>query len=263
MMASWTRRLALDRILLVLALGLVASVLVAPRTMFYWWEHTKPIHGQAKSHEELTRFSGIHRRLGYFPQAATNIVFWYRESNRPILYGEFDMTESQFLDWAATMHWNIKEISSSESVTIDCIPSEYGGTDSVSIHSGYSFATEYFRMGYDRTQGRVFFQDVSFSSEPHAGSIDQCVTYQATIIADRYGIKNIGWHPFTLFADDGKLKDEVERLRPWFDRSPSKKQCRPRRPVDHGPIFSRLRLRTRRNRLKPELRTRLQTIVTD
>jgi hypothetical protein len=60
--------------------------------------------------------------------------------------------------------------------------------------------------------------DWKFNLQINENPIGQCVTYQATIKADRYGIKNIGWHPFTLFADDGKLKDEVERLRPWFDR---------------------------------------------
>jgi hypothetical protein len=43
-------------------------------------------------------------------------------------------------------------------------------------------------------------------------------THQATIKADRYGIRNIGWCPFTLSDDFDKLKMEAERLRPWLDR---------------------------------------------
>lgn len=43
-------------------------------------------------------------------------------------------------------------------------------------------------------------------------------THQATIKADRYGISNVGWHPFTLFEDGDKLRAEAERLRPWLDR---------------------------------------------
>lgn len=44
------------------------------------------------------------------------------------------------------------------------------------------------------------------------------VTYHATIIADHYGISNIGWHPFTLFDEDDDLRREAARLRPWLDR---------------------------------------------
>ena len=46
----------------------------------------------------------------------------------------------------------------------------------------------------------------------------QSLTHQASITADRYGIRNVGWHPFTLFDDDNDLRTEAERLRPWLDR---------------------------------------------
>jgi hypothetical protein len=78
MMTRWMRRLALDRILLVLALGLVASVLAAPRIVSYWSERTQPIHGQAKGHEEqpiVTNLScsapPIGPALGSVPQRMT------------------------------------------------------------------------------------------------------------------------------------------------------------------------------------------------
>ncbi len=60
--------------------------------------------------------------------------------------------------------------------------------------------------------------DEKFNLQINENPLYQSVTHQATIKAARYGIKHIGWHPFTLYDDDGRLIDEVERLRPWLDR---------------------------------------------
>lgn len=49
---------------------------------------------------------------------------------------------------------------------------------------------------------------------------------QATIKAERYGIRDIGWHPFTLFEDEEALIAEAERLRPWLDRKTYKTRSR-------------------------------------
>ena len=66
----------------------------------------------------------------------------------------------------------------------------------------------------------VFYMttDEKFNLQINENPLYQSVTHQATIKAARYGIKHIGWHPFTLNDDDGRLIDEVERLRPWLDR---------------------------------------------
>lgn len=48
--------------------------------------------------------------------------------------------------------------------------------------------------------------------------LGQSVTHQASVVAFRYGIINIGWHPFTLYEDDDALLAEAERLRPCLDR---------------------------------------------
>lgn len=61
--------------------------------------------------------------------------------------------------------------------------------------------------------------DLKFNLQVNENPIGQSVTHQATIKADRYGIRNIGWHHFTLFDDDNELSCEAERLRPWLDRN--------------------------------------------
>jgi hypothetical protein len=67
----------------------------------------------------------------------------------------------------------------------------------------------------------VFYMttDWKFNLQINERPTGQAGTHQATIKADRYGIKNIGWHPFTLFDDDDDLRREAERLRPWLDRN--------------------------------------------
>ena len=60
--------------------------------------------------------------------------------------------------------------------------------------------------------------DWKFNLQINETPIGQSVTHQATIKADRHGIRDIGWHPFTLFDDDAALKREADRLRPWLDR---------------------------------------------
>jgi hypothetical protein len=60
--------------------------------------------------------------------------------------------------------------------------------------------------------------DLKFNIQINESPVDQCITHQATIKADRYGICNIGWHSFKLFENDQQFMEEVERLRPWLDR---------------------------------------------
>jgi hypothetical protein len=48
---------------------------------------------------------------------------------------------------------------------------------------------------------------------PHDGRL-----HQATVGAFRYGITQLGWHPFELFGDAANLATEAERLRPFLDR---------------------------------------------
>ena len=61
--------------------------------------------------------------------------------------------------------------------------------------------------------------DLKFNLQINETPNGQSCTHQATIKADRYGIGNIGWHPFTLHEDDASLLGEVERLRPWLERN--------------------------------------------
>jgi hypothetical protein len=60
--------------------------------------------------------------------------------------------------------------------------------------------------------------DLKFNLQINEVLNGQSTSHQATIKADRYGIINIGWHPFELSEDDAKMKEEAERLRPWLDR---------------------------------------------
>jgi hypothetical protein len=60
--------------------------------------------------------------------------------------------------------------------------------------------------------------DLKFNLQINELPNGQSHTHQATIKADRYGIRNIGWRPFEMFEDDQQLIQEVERLRPWLDR---------------------------------------------
>lgn len=61
--------------------------------------------------------------------------------------------------------------------------------------------------------------DLKFNLQINELSKTPVFTHQATIKADRYGIRDIGWHPFTLFDNDEKLQAEAERVRPWLDRN--------------------------------------------
>ena len=67
-------------------------------------------------------------------------------------------------------------------------------------------------ISYTTTDPKFFLQ---INTVPHG----QLHSHQATITAERYGIGNIGWHPFTLHEDDDKLLAEIEMLRPWLDRN--------------------------------------------
>ena len=60
--------------------------------------------------------------------------------------------------------------------------------------------------------------DFKFNLQINEVTTGQALAHQATIKADRYGICNIGWHPFDLSENDQQLMQEVERLRPWLDR---------------------------------------------
>ena len=61
--------------------------------------------------------------------------------------------------------------------------------------------------------------DLKFNLQINETPNGQSVTHQATIKADRYGIANIGWHPFTLNEENDSLRAEAERLRPWLERN--------------------------------------------
>ncbi len=60
--------------------------------------------------------------------------------------------------------------------------------------------------------------DRKFNLQINEVPVGQAMTHQATIKADRYGIKNVGWHAFNMFDGDDELRCEAERLRPWLDR---------------------------------------------
>ena len=60
--------------------------------------------------------------------------------------------------------------------------------------------------------------DIKFNLQINESPSGQSVTNQASVVAFRYGILNIGWHPFTLYEDDDALRTEAERLRPCLDR---------------------------------------------
>jgi len=60
--------------------------------------------------------------------------------------------------------------------------------------------------------------DAKFNLQINELDIAQPFTHQGTVKAERYGIRDVGWHPFTLFEDVERMKLEAERLRPWLDR---------------------------------------------
>lgn len=60
--------------------------------------------------------------------------------------------------------------------------------------------------------------DLKFNLQINEIPLGQSVTHQASVVAFRYSILNIGWHRFALHEDDEVLRAETERLRPWLDR---------------------------------------------
>ncbi|MFO0916220.1 MAG: hypothetical protein U0795_24895 [Pirellulales bacterium] len=61
--------------------------------------------------------------------------------------------------------------------------------------------------------------DLKFNLQINEMDTTPPFTHQATVNADRYGIRSVGWHPFTLFDEDERLRFEADRVRPWLDRN--------------------------------------------
>lgn len=59
--------------------------------------------------------------------------------------------------------------------------------------------------------------DLKFNIQVNETPPWEAVGHQASIVARRYGIRDVGWHPFNL-SHGHELESEVERLRPWLDR---------------------------------------------
>ena len=60
--------------------------------------------------------------------------------------------------------------------------------------------------------------DQKFFLQINTDSNDQTRFHRATVRAERYGIINIGWHPFELFDEDERLIAEAKRLMPMLGR---------------------------------------------
>ena len=43
-------------------------------------------------------------------------------------------------------------------------------------------------------------------------------THKATVIPDRYGLRNMGWHPFTLTDDQQRMREQAAQIRPHLGR---------------------------------------------
>lgn len=67
----------------------------------------------------------------------------------------------------------------------------------------------------------VFFctPDNKFNLQINERPAGDPFTHQATVKAERYGILNIGWHPFTLYEDEPRLIAEATRLAPVLERN--------------------------------------------
>ena len=66
----------------------------------------------------------------------------------------------------------------------------------------------------------IFYQttDEKFNLQINTYPHGQCRQHRATVKAERYGIRHVGWHEFELLDDPDKLRQEADRLRPWLDR---------------------------------------------
>lgn len=60
--------------------------------------------------------------------------------------------------------------------------------------------------------------DLKFSLQINTYPHGQTRFHAATVKAERYGIFNIGWHPFELFDEDELLLAEAKRLQPILSR---------------------------------------------
>lgn len=95
---------------------------------------------------------------------------------------------------------------------------------------------------YYATPGTRFFLQIN------EASADDKLPYKATVIPDKFGMRAIGWHPFTLPADDLQLEAEAARLRPYLDRGLFKsRQWRRRFKREHPELLvpSKAKQRTR------------------
>jgi hypothetical protein len=79
-------------------------------------------------------------------------------------------------------------------------------------------ADEMAKWGFPGVVAFYMTPDEKFNLQVNEYPIGQSVTHHATIKARRYGIRDIGWHAFTLFDGDDELRSEAGRLRPWLDR---------------------------------------------
>ncbi|WP_425396248.1 hypothetical protein [Aeoliella sp.] len=57
-----------------------------------------------------------------------------------------------------------------------------------------------------------------FALQINEASREDDYSHKATIIPDRYGLRPVGWHPFTLFEDNEQLAQEAARLKPHLGR---------------------------------------------
>lgn len=150
-----------------LALSFLGVLFLGGMYEIYLGFHSKPCIGHATDYAQLKHLLKSELHLSFFPPNATNIDYWYRpHGNRPLVIGEFDMTEKEFLKWAATMNWQIGEIKPTDSEVAESISSGPGEDPLIIIDSGYAVKMGCFKLYYDKQRNRAFFQNTSFVGIP-------------------------------------------------------------------------------------------------
>lgn len=90
--------------------------------------------------------------------------------------------------------------------------------------------------------------DLKFNLQINVHPSGQPRRYHATVNAERYGIRNVGWHDFEITDDDQSLLAEAERLKPWLFRPQFKKKEWRREFIDAHPELAIPNLKRGRGR---------------
>jgi hypothetical protein len=133
------------------------------------------IRGVAADYGQLAATPVLRERLSYFPQAAKNIEYWCRPHNTGI-NGSFDIGESDFVEWARAMGWQLRELGPIELPHVQVTHPD--GSEELldrpdkcyvykhQLFKGSGALRENYELVYDRTRRRAYFEDMNGHSGP-------------------------------------------------------------------------------------------------